>query len=99
MPCDGALFPQFGVQLGPHCRRFQSEPGRKGQEIGLFEGFGMVAHPGVHVTLSGVVGPLFPRDVSIMIVHCRRGNPCPRSVKITLDQRAEGGWTLVQGSV
>jgi hypothetical protein len=99
MPCDGALFPQFGVQLGPHCRRFQSEPGRKGQEIGLFEGFGMVAHPGVDATLSGVVVQIFPLDGSSVIINCRSGNRCPSSVKITLDQRAEGGWTLVQGSV
>jgi rhodanese-related sulfurtransferase len=59
----------------------------------------MVAHPGVDVILSGIVEPIFPRDGPSVVVHCRSGNRCPRSVKITLDQRAEGGWTLVQGSV
>jgi len=75
-----------------------SNPGGKGKEVRLFFNSGLFTEPRVDSTLAGVCGPIAPTSSSPGIIHRRSSsNRCPRSVEITFNQRAEGGWTLSHG--
>jgi hypothetical protein len=71
-------------------------PDGKGSEVvGLFEGLGVVSHPGGNLTELGIDDQVGPCGALGTIVHCCSPNCCPCSVEITLQQRADGVWTLV----